>query len=105
MDHCKSTLSAPRRNLLETIQQTYFGTIGSLPIENGEPMCALATIRQEIKLGLERTPRNKPWPADFELRAQVLDLFEHFDRLRNALVTIEIRHGLPHRLTVIGPTL
>lgn len=104
MDQCKSTLSVPRQKLLETIQRTFFGSIENLPIENSEPNSALATIRQEIKLGLEAIHDTEPWPADFKLKAQVIDLFDHFDRLRNAAVTIEVRHGLPHRLIVVRQT-
>lgn len=100
MDHCKSTLSTPRQRLLETIQQVFFGTIENLAIEGGEPkLTPSPTIRQEIKLGPE-VPRPTPQGLDFALKDQVIDLFGHFDRLRDAVVSVEIRHGLPHRLIV-----
>lgn len=104
MDQRKSTLSAARRNLLEVIQQTFFGAIENLPIENGEPNAALASVRQEIKLGPDAVPRPKPLSADFELKAQVIDLFQRFDHLRDGVVTVEVRHGLPHRLIVAQRT-
>jgi hypothetical protein len=104
MDHCKSTLSAPRQKLLETAQQIFFGTIENLAIQNGEPNTTSASmIRQEIKLGPDATPP-QPRSGDFALKAQVIDLFDHFDRLRNGIVTIEVRHGLPHRLIIIRAT-
>jgi|HubBroStandDraft_5_1064220.scaffolds.fasta_scaffold244654_2 hypothetical protein len=104
MDQCKSTLSKPRQQLLEEIQQLFFGTIENLLIENGEPNFSISSvIRQEIKLGPEAVPRPNPQGIDFALKAQVVDLFSHFDRLRDAVVTVEVRHGLPHRLIVQRP--
>jgi hypothetical protein len=83
------------------MQQILFGAIENLPIENGEPNLSTSpTIRQEIKLGLEAVPRPYPRGLDFALKAQVLDLFAHFERLRDAVVSIEVRHGLPHRLII-----
>ena len=104
MDRCKSTLSTPRQQLLGAMQQLFFGTIENLPIENGEPNLAMSSvIRQEIKLGPEAVPRPNSRGADFALKAQVVDLFSHFGRLRDAVVTIEVRHGLPHRLIIERP--
>ena len=38
---------------------------------------------------------------DFALKAQVRDLFDHFDALRTGTIrTLEVKHGLPFRMQV-----
>ena len=103
MDHCKSKLSAPRRQLLETMQELYFGTIEGLAIKGGDP-CSIPApkITQEIKLGTDSTERPTTPTENFALKRHVTDLFDQFDRLSDwAVVTIEVRHGLPARLVVV----
>jgi hypothetical protein len=101
MDHCKSTLSAPRQKLLGLMRQMYFGKIEDLVIQGKEPSFdPTPRITQEIKLGID----GGQLPAegqDFALKRSVTDLFGYFDRLGDgSVVTIEIRHGLPARLLV-----
>ena len=102
MDQCKSTLSAPRQKLLRIMQQLNFGKIelvvlGSEPSFNPSPR-----ITQEIKLDVD-AERQDPRNDNFTLKRHVTDLFDHFNQLRDgAVVTIEVRHGLPARLIVAG---
>lgn len=102
MDQCKSTLSAPRQKLLEIMQQLYFGKIEDLAIVGSEPLFSPAPrITQEIKLGAADTERSAQRNDDFALKRHLTELFDHFDRLPDeAVVTIEVRHGLPARLIV-----
>jgi hypothetical protein len=102
----KSSLSHSRRTLLETMQRYPFCQIENLAVREGEPFFEPPpSIVQEIRLG-DDTWRGRPELAteDFLLRSSVLDLFAHVERIRNGTITaIEVRHGLPHKITVIFP--
>ena len=102
MGQCKSTLSAPRKKLLQIMQELYFGTIEGQVVRGGEPCSAPEPkITKEIKLGADTPERSTTANDDFALKRQVTDLFEQFDRLPDgSVVTIEVRHGLPARLIV-----
>ena len=102
MGQCKSTLSAPRQKLLQTMQQLYFGKIEDLMVRAGEPLFSPALrITQEIKLGGDAAERKQPRTDDFTLKRHATDLFDQFDLLPDgSFVTIEVRHGLPARLIV-----
>lgn len=98
----KASLSAPRRQLLETMQRLNFGRIEDLEIRKGEPMFNPAPrIVQDIKLGGENGPRPELVAADFVLKSQVAEFFEHLTRIGDGSVeTIEVKHGLPFKLVV-----
>jgi hypothetical protein len=102
MDQCKSTLSALRQDLLQTMQQIHFGKIEGLIIRGGEPCSSPAPkITQEIKLGGEAAEPKGPAKDDFALKRHATDLFDQFDRLPDgAVVTISVRHGLPALMTL-----
>ena len=102
MDHCKSKLSEPRKQLLQTMRQLHFGTIDGQVLRGGDPCSTPAPrITKEIKLGADAPERPTTATADFALKRQVTDLFDQFDRLPDgSVVTIEVRHGLPTRLIV-----
>jgi hypothetical protein len=102
MDQCKSTLSAPRKKLLQTMQHLHFGTIEGLVVKGGEPCFTPAPkITQEIKLGTEIPQRPTMTDDNFALKRCVTDLFEQLGRLPDdSAVTIDVRHGLPARLIV-----
>jgi hypothetical protein len=104
MEPCKFSLSAPRQQLLQIMQQLPFGIIENLVIRGKEPsLSPPPKITREIKLGVEANTRPSPEDGDFLLKRHVTDLFEHFDQLRDGtVVTIEVRHGLPARLILAG---
>jgi hypothetical protein len=102
MDQCKSTLSAPRKKLLQAMQRNPFCNIETI-IRDGEPCFSPPPkITREIKLGIDAPAWHTPDDSDFGLKKAVTDLFEHFDRLRDGSVVIECRHGLPARLIAAG---
>ena len=103
MDHCKSSLSAPRQKLLQSMQRLHFGTIENLIVRGGEPsFVPPPKVTKEIKLGIETTARPASQDGDFLLKRNVSDLFGHFDRLRDgSVVSVEVRHSLPTRLIII----
>lgn len=104
MSSTKEGLSAPRRHLLETIEQLRFGRIHNLEIRGGEPVFDPAPrITRDIKLG-ENESRSSFERRDIPRKNQIVDLFAQFDRLKDCTVeTLEIRYGLPFRLIHCQP--
>jgi hypothetical protein len=96
-----STLAAasePRQRLVELMQQINFGRIEGLVVRDGEPLLKdpEPKVFREIKFGGDNVPRAEAGAGDYALKAQVIELFEHFDRLRNGRIEVlTIKHGLP----------
>ena len=98
-------LSAGRQQLVETMRVVKFGRIENCVIRDGEPVFDPAPrITRDIKLGSGRRPVHRPDEDDFELKAQVVDLFEQLDLLGTGIIeSLEIQHGLPFKLVVRHP--
>jgi len=98
----KASLSPGRRRLVEMMQQLNFGRIEDLEIRGGEPLFNPAPrVVQDIKIGAENGPRPEAIIPDFLLKNQVIELFEHFDRMGDTTVEcIDVKHGLPFKLVV-----
>lgn len=98
----KAGLSEPRRKLIETMQQMYFGHIDGLVVLDGEPVFdPVPRIIRDIKLGGEDSSRPESNRADLLLKSQVIELFDHLTEIRNGKIeSIEVKHGLPFRLVV-----
>ena len=98
----KSSLSPAQRRTLEIVEKLVFGRIEGLSVRDGQPCYNPAPrIEQQIKLGSERQPQPLvDNPDDFTLQKEFASLFDQLSGLRNAIVEIEIRHGLPFRLLV-----
>lgn len=99
----KRTLSPARRQLVELLQRLNFARIEDLAIVQGEPRFEPAPrILREVKFGSENGPRPELVCRDFELKAQLLDLFHLFDQLgTGTLELLEVKHGLPFRVLVV----
>jgi hypothetical protein len=85
------------------MQQLNFGRIEELVIQAGEPVFSPSVrLIQEIKIGgPDNGPRRELEQEDFLLRASVIELFSHFDRLGDATIgVVEVRHGLPFKVIV-----
>ncbi|MGA2186553.1 MAG: hypothetical protein ABSH47_26350 [Bryobacteraceae bacterium] len=84
------------------MQQMYYGRIDGLVILDGEPVFdPMPRIIRDIKLGGEDGPRPESNHADFLLKSQVIELFDHLTEIRNGSIeSIEVKHGLPFRLVV-----
>ena len=97
----KSSLAPVQRRLVEIIEALGFGVIDRLSIRGGVPCYdPEPRIVQAIKLvsGPERQlDRSR---ADFTLKKEFESLFDQLARLRNAVVGIEVQHGLPFRLVL-----
>ena len=98
----KSSLSAPRRRLLEVMQRLNFGRIAGLKIRNGEPVFQPAPrIIQDIKIGGENGPRPELTIEDFALKSAVVELFDHLSQIGDGTVeSIEVKYGMPFKLVV-----
>lgn len=98
----KSSLSPDRSGLLELMQRINFGRLEGLVVRGGEPLLdPPPKVVREIKFGGENDPRTERALGDFALKTQVVELFEHFDRLQNAEIEVlSIKHGLPFGMHV-----
>lgn len=99
-------LSIARQRLIRLLQNTNFGKIESLAFKGGEPVLEKTVRRQrEVKFGSENGPRFEDCLADFELKQQVLELFDFFDEKRDGVIELlEVRNGLPFRMVVVEST-
>jgi hypothetical protein len=100
--HRKYALSKQRRDLLGIMQRINFGRIEGLTVRSGEPTFdPIPRIIQEIKLGGEDSPRMELEQADFELKAQVVELFQYMTKVGNgSIACLDVKHGLPFRIVV-----
>lgn len=98
----KASLPAPRRRLLELMQAINFGRIEGLTILDGNPTFdPPPRVVREIKFGGDNGPRAERDVANFLLKEQVVELFQHFDRLGDGTIEVlEVKHGLPFRMLV-----
>lgn len=95
----KSSLSPHRRRLVELMQRVNFGRIEGLRVHRGEPVFdehVPPRVILEVKFGADNGPRPESATGDFALKQQVVDLFAHLDRLRDARIEVlTVKHGLP----------
>ncbi|UYV11918.1 MAG: hypothetical protein NCW75_11485 [Phycisphaera sp.] len=100
--HWKHHLSSDRRNLVETLQKINFGRIEGLVIRGGEPVLdPMPRIMHEFKFQADNSPRPESVKSDFLLKRQVVELFALIDQLGDGVIqSLEVRHGLPFRMTV-----
>lgn len=98
----KTELSPERRQLIERMQTVNFGRIHQLQVRGGEPaFTPMTRVERQIKFGGENQPRPEAALADFELKGNVVELFESFERLGNGIIKqLEIKGGLPFVMTV-----
>ena len=84
------------------MRQIAFGRLESLRIENGELVLNPwpKTIR-DVKFGTEDRSAPLTVPAEFELKRQVIELFEYVRAVDGGeILTLEIRHGLPFSMEI-----
>jgi hypothetical protein len=101
----KSALPESRRLLVELMQGIHFGRIENLQVRGGNPVLApFPRVVCEIKCGGANGPRPRQGAGDFQLKAQVCDLFRQLDEVGNGTIeALEIQNGLPFRLLVPRP--
>ena len=100
--YLKSGLSPNRRHLVELMQDINFGRLEDVHVRDAEPVFNPSPrILRDIKFGGDNGPRSELHTDDFQLKSQIVEMFAHFDRVRDCKIeTLEIKHGLPFRMSV-----
>jgi hypothetical protein len=102
----KAALSPARRRLVELLQHLNFGRVEGLSVLDGDPVFdPPPRLVREVKFGGENGPRSEAAAADFPLKSQLVELFQHFDEIGDGTIDVlEIKHGLPFRMVVAEAT-
>jgi len=98
----KKQLSEHQESLVEIMQSLNFGRIEDLPVHAGQPVLAPPPrVIREVKFGGDNGPRLEVANDDFELKAQVRELFAQMKVMGNGVIRcLEVKHGLPFRMTI-----
>ncbi|MCX5674887.1 MAG: hypothetical protein NTX87_07750 [Planctomycetota bacterium] len=98
----KRSLSPRRRALVELMQHINFGRVEGLVVRGGEPVFdPPPRVIRAVKMGGDNGGRPEMRLTNFELRQEVLELFEHIERLGDGVVRcIEVKHGLPFHMEI-----
>lgn len=98
----KRQLSSPRQHLLELMQKMNFCRIQGLEIRQGEPVLSPApVVIQDLKIGGNNDPRVEIHLRDYALKQAHLELFQHFDEIKDGVIDeLEVRHGLPQMVRI-----
>ena len=98
----KSSLSQTQRRLISLMQRINFGRIEGLVVRDGQPVFdSPPRVTREVKFGAENRPRPEAAKADFALKAQVREFFARIEALGSGgICSIEVKHGLPFKMTV-----
>lgn len=93
----KNSVNAASRQLIETMQDLYFGRIIELRVMSGQPMFdPPPKVVREIKFGGDNGQRLQSKTRDFTLKSQIIEMLDSIGQLGDGtLVTIEVKHGLP----------
>ena len=96
----KASLHPGQRRLVELIESLEFGAIEQLCICGGQPRFEPEPrIVQSIKLDSAAADRTADAP-NLTLKSEFTSLFDRLSSLRDGLVAIEVRHGVPFRLVI-----
>jgi len=97
-----SQLSSPRQALIRLFQSVNFGQVLALTIQDGEPVFhPEPMVLMDVKLDADEGERPELELSDFTLRDEVRRLMQRLDEFKNGRIErIEVRHGIPWRLTV-----
>ena len=98
----KSNLSPARQKLIELMQETNFGRIENLLVQQGEPVLSpLPQVTRDVVFGKENSAHLARSKGDFALKEQHLQLFRFFDEERSLRIdSLVIQHGLPVRMSL-----
>lgn len=98
-------LRGAERRFVTAMSQLGFGRFEYLRIERGEIVLdPWPTVVRDVKFGSADPGAAKLHRADFELKAQVAQLFEYVRAVdAGEIRTLEIKHGLPFSMEVELP--
>ena len=96
-----SQLEPPQRAVVALVRRIGFGTIHGLRVAGGQPVLVpFPRVVQEIKFGVEFKPA--PWRPVEPLRDEDMQLLAALAAIGDGVVeTLEIRHGLPFRMSMV----
>lgn len=96
-DPTKHSQTPARQRLVGLAHNLVFGTMHGLLFRNGEPVFdPPPRVIRRVKLGGTNTACPQAAIADFALKQQWLEFFNHLDACGNGIVLlIEVAHGLP----------
>ncbi|WP_020473430.1 hypothetical protein [Zavarzinella formosa] len=102
----KANLSPARRKLVELMREVNFGRIVDLRVERGQPVLDPAPGRiTEHKFGGDNGPRPESNAPNFQLKWQILELFQLLDQIGTGdIASLEVKHGLPFRALIEHPS-
>jgi len=88
------------QRFVKWMQSVNFGRIW-VAVRNGRlVMTSPPRVIREVKIGGENGGRPESSLDDFLLKKEVVELLAHLATIEDATVCIEIKHGLPFKLTV-----
>lgn len=93
----RKDLSNSQRFLLNVMQSIRYGQIANLGICDGQPVFTQRTHTYHmLKFGSTGNDDNPDFSDDYELKKQVVEMFETFEMMNNGKVLLlEIQDGLP----------
>jgi len=93
-------LGPEHQQLVKERQSMNYGRIWVV-VRNGRLLMEMPfRLIREVKIGGENGRRPEANLEDFALKQEVVELLEHISRIDHATVCIEIKRGLPFKLTV-----
>jgi len=97
-----ASLSPAGERLVRLMQELNFGQVLDLIVRDGEPVLdPPPRVVREVKFGGENGPRPEAAKDDFALKAQVREMLAQLEALGDSVVAcIEVKHGLPFKMTV-----
>ncbi len=97
-----ASLSPAGKRLVRLMQELNFGQVRDLVVRDGEPVFdPPPRVIREVKFGGENGLRPETAKGDFALKAQVRELRAQLEALGDGVVEcIEVKHGLPFKMTV-----
>jgi len=100
-----SHLTPARQQLVRYCQALNYGTIRAIEVRSGDPVLSPApTVLYDWRLDADERPRPQTASHDFELRQEVTRMTDKLDQIGNGWIEqIEVRAGLPRRMTVEVP--
>jgi len=82
------------------MRQMRYGRIENLVIRAGEPVFGESfRLIREVLLGKKSIHKTVPLKGDFELKAQMIELFQCFDKMQDGFIPLlKVQDGLPFQL-------
>lgn len=98
----RSSLTPSQQMLLTEMQRVNFGRLEGLRVREGKLiMSPPPRVIRDVKIGGENGRRSEASLQDFALKKEVVELLVQIAHLNNATIhRIEVKHGLPFKMTI-----